>query len=613
MLAATASAGLLESGVEVREYRVERMLGEGGMGAVYLAVHTLTGEQVAIKVVASELMRDEGVKRRFIEEARVMSALDHPSIVGLRTFFEEAGRFFLVMKYVEGESLEDCIDRTGPMPVDDAVRVSIAVLSALEYAHTRPQPVVHRDIKPANIMLGKDGSVVVMDFGIAKALGREKLTRAGGVVGTYEYMSPEQIRGDEVAPASDIYAFGITLYKMLAGVVPFAQTSDSGIECMNAHLKNRPPSVPEFREGIPRWLESVLERALAKEPRERFGNAAEMSAALAAASAGSPPVTPVSSQAVSRETVGRRDHEVFPPSSPRTGLWVGLGVGLLAVVVVALVFAFGSGKDGKPPRSGKVAAVGSKEGWKTPSEPRKEEAAGTAHDDEARRNREESERVREAKRQAEESSRLAEERERQAEEEMRKARAEESKLAKERQELEEQKRLAEEERRKAQAALARAEAERRLAESQRLEEERRRAEAEAAAARKREAPPVASGYEHMNWCSYSKVGCTPQSERVSYDVSYQSGEVYKMRRAGKYRQAACRAWHYLENVTSLSNLRKGRLNYELGRCWDALGCQGNACYYIRESLRVRPRSERGFEITCETCAKWNCPYCPGCY
>jgi len=194
-------AGPLEPGTDIREYRIERMLGQGGMGEVYLAEQTTTGRQVAMKVVSPQLMLDEGVKRRFIEEARVMAALEHPNIVGLYTFFEEGGRFFLVMKYIDGESVEERVEREGPLPVEEAVRISKGVLSALEYAHTSPQPVVHRDIKPANILLGKDGSVVVMDFGIAKAVGREKLTRTQGIVGTYEYMSPEQILGEEVTAA----------------------------------------------------------------------------------------------------------------------------------------------------------------------------------------------------------------------------------------------------------------------------------------------------------------------------------------------------------------------------------------------------------------------------
>jgi len=245
------------------------MLGEGGMGEVYLALDQNTDRKVAIKVVAPELMRDEGVRRRFLEEARVMASLEHPSIVTLLAFFEEGGRFFLVMQFVDGESLEERIERQGPLSFDEAERVHGAVRSALDYGHSRPQPVIHRDIKPANILLGKDGSVVVTDFGVAKALGREKMTRTRGVVGTYEYMSPEQVQGEEVTAASDLYALGITLYKMLTGVVPFPQTSETGLECMNAHVAGVATSVSEYREGIPAQVGEAVARYLEKDPAQR--------------------------------------------------------------------------------------------------------------------------------------------------------------------------------------------------------------------------------------------------------------------------------------------------------------------------------------------------------
>ena len=306
-------AGPLKPGTEVREYCIERMLGEGGMGEVYLAEQTTTGRQVAMKVVAPELMRDEGVRRRFMEEARVMAALDHPSIVSLYTFFEEGGRFFLVMKYVAGESLDDRINRAGPMSVDEAVRVSTAVLAALDYAHNRPQPVVHRDIKPANIQLGKDGSAVVMDFGIAKAIGREKLTRTAGIVGTYEYMSPEQIMGGEVGQGTDIYCFGITLYKMLTGVVPFPQKTDTGIDCMDGHRHQPILPLAEFRDGLPDWLQGLMEKALAKDPAARFPSASAMSVALEQAS--STPRAPLAPPPTAKPVV-EPPLEPPPPARP---------------------------------------------------------------------------------------------------------------------------------------------------------------------------------------------------------------------------------------------------------------------------------------------------------
>jgi len=301
------------------------MLGEGGMGEVYLANDVETGRKVAMKVVSPELMRDEGVRRRFREEARVMASLNHPNIVTLYSFFEEGHRFFLVMEFIDGESLESRLKR-GFLSVEDALRISRGVLSALQYGHTQPQPVVHRDIKPANILLDGAGRIVVTDFGVAKALGREKLTRTRGVVGTYEYMSPEQVQGEEVSPASDIYCFGVTLYKMLTGIVPFPQETDTGIDCMNAHLKAPPPPLEEFRESLPGSLQSAISRALAKKPEERFSDAAAMSLALASSEERRPrppkpartaPAAPAVIETRSRPTVRMKAEMPEPMEAPR--------------------------------------------------------------------------------------------------------------------------------------------------------------------------------------------------------------------------------------------------------------------------------------------------------
>jgi len=349
------SSGPLEPGTVVGLYRIEKLLGEGGMGAVYLAEHTLTSQEVAIKVVWPELMRDPNVVRRFLEEARVMGKFQHPNIVPLLNFFDEGGRYFLVMAYIEGRAL-DAVLEEGPLPVAEAARVSKAVLSALDYAHGQAQPVVHRDIKPANIMLRKDGHVFVTDFGVAKALGREKLTRTAGVVGTYEYMSPEQVEGQEVSPATDQYAFGITLYKMLTGVVPFPQETEGGFECMKAHLERSVPAISDYREGLSTGLQAVVGRALAKVPSERFGSAAGMGEALEAAvveKAEPPPPEPPPEPPP--PPPGEPAESIPPPDKPPGGSgYSGLGKLVMVVagavvlaVVLAVVFAGGDKKDEK--------------------------------------------------------------------------------------------------------------------------------------------------------------------------------------------------------------------------------------------------------------------------
>jgi len=269
----------IEPDTQVREYLFIKILGKGGMGEVYLAQHRFTEQHVAIKVLFRNLMRDEQGAQRFVEEARTMAGLRHPNIVQFINFFEELKTYFLVMEYVDGTTLDRAL-RKGPMPLAEALRIGKGVLAGLEYAYGRPEQVIHRDIKPSNIMLATDDRILIADFGIAKAVGRERLIETRGIIGTVEYMAPEQVKGEAVSPATDIYAFGITLYKMLAGVVPFRQQTDSGIDCMNAHLREPPPDIRALREEIPGWLEQVVGRALAKRPMDRYSSAGEMREAL---------------------------------------------------------------------------------------------------------------------------------------------------------------------------------------------------------------------------------------------------------------------------------------------------------------------------------------------
>ncbi len=272
-------AGPLPVGTIVENYRVESIVGKGGMGEVYLARHALSHQEVALKVVSPLLMKAEGVAARFLKEAQTMARLRHPNIVQLYNFFEAGGRFFMVMEYLPGRSLKDCL-KQGALSVDEAVRVSTGVLAGLHFAHTRDNAVIHRDVKPDNVLLTDSGRVVLIDFGVAKALGTEKLTRTGSTVGTCEYMSPEQVMAEDVGPATDQYAFGVTLFKMLTGSVPFPQDSDSGFEVMRAHLEREPPRLDSLREGLPEWLQLVVSRALSKRSDHRFASAEEMAQAL---------------------------------------------------------------------------------------------------------------------------------------------------------------------------------------------------------------------------------------------------------------------------------------------------------------------------------------------
>jgi len=339
--------GPLREKTEVREYRIEKILGEGGMGEVYLASHTMTGQKVAMKVISPELVRDEGTTRRFLEEGRVMAALKHPNIVRLLNFFEEGGRFFLVMDFIDGPTLESML-KERQLPVEEAIRIMTGVLTALHHAHSQARMVVHRDIKPANIMLGKGGSVVVTDFGIAKAAGREKLTRTRGIVGTFEYMSPEQVQGEDVTPASDIYACGITLYHMVTGVVPYPQKSDGGFECMQAHVSTPLPSIRQFREATPDWLERVITKSLAKDPADRFSSAKAMIEALFQKQA--PKVAraePVPVRPRPRPVPAVEPDDIEEGGlRPARGKFLLIGIAATVALVVVLAFSFGSGNKG---------------------------------------------------------------------------------------------------------------------------------------------------------------------------------------------------------------------------------------------------------------------------
>jgi eukaryotic-like serine/threonine-protein kinase len=260
--------GLLSVGSTVREFVVQRMLPRGGMAEVYVAQHTLTHQRVALKVLLPHLASDPNVRTRFVEEARFLGDLRHANIVTFRTLLHDRGLLVLVMDYVEGGSLEQILEERY-LEIEEALGVSLGVLNALGYAHRRGNGIIHRDVKPANILFTAEGEPMVADFGIARAVGKKGATRSGTVVGTYEYMSPEQARGEELSPASDIYSFGVTLYRMLTGVVPFPQQTAAGYEVMIAHEESTPPPLSDFRVGIPRWLERFVYLCLEKRPERR--------------------------------------------------------------------------------------------------------------------------------------------------------------------------------------------------------------------------------------------------------------------------------------------------------------------------------------------------------
>lgn len=253
-------------------YQVVEKIGEGGMGAVYRAADQMLERDVALKAIRPELSREPEIAERFRAEARTLARLSHPSIANVYTFFYEGEELFLAMEFVRGQPLSRVLSAEGPIPWERAVAMLGTAMEGIEQAHRAG--VVHRDIKPDNLMLTESGALKVMDFGIARVMGSGHLTRTGLLVGTLRYMSPEQIRGEEVDGRADVYALGTVLYEMLTGKPPFEGGTDWAILRAQIEEPPRPPS--ERIPTLPWWIDRAVLKALAKSPAERFQSVEEM-------------------------------------------------------------------------------------------------------------------------------------------------------------------------------------------------------------------------------------------------------------------------------------------------------------------------------------------------
>ena len=240
------------------------MLGEGGMGRVFRGVDE-SGSQAAVKIVKAELARDTTFRKRFDREAKVAQRVDHPHVVPVIEAGEHEGLPYLAQVFIEGGSLENRIERDGPLPIGEAVRICTAVASGLDALHV--EGLIHRDVKPANILLGHDDTPFIADFGLAKDRDASVLTQAGQALGSMDYMAPEQIRGEEVSAQTDVYALGCVLFECLSGKPPFADRQ--GMRILWAHLQEEPPDPLAGRDDVPADVAWALTRALAKEPEER--------------------------------------------------------------------------------------------------------------------------------------------------------------------------------------------------------------------------------------------------------------------------------------------------------------------------------------------------------
>jgi eukaryotic-like serine/threonine-protein kinase len=309
-------------------YRIERTLGRGGMAVVYLAQDEELARPVAVKVLADELVGDDAFRRRFVREARLAARLSHPNAVQVYDAAQDGERPFIVMEYVDGETLAERLAR-GPLPPAEATRIALQLCSALEDAHRAG--LVHRDLKPQNVLLRDDGTAKLADFGIARAAEESRVTQAGALLGTAAYLAPEQATGAEATPASDLFSLGVVLYESLTGRLPHEIHS-------LADLGRAEPVVPvrDLAPDVPVTIEDAVMRCLALTPEYRPASAAELAAELAGAEA---PTVPV-----------RRKHR------PRRR-WPWVAAALLAGAVAAAVAILASSGGGSKPEPTTPPAV----------------------------------------------------------------------------------------------------------------------------------------------------------------------------------------------------------------------------------------------------------------
>jgi hypothetical protein len=326
---------VLTAGAQFAEYRIIRELGQGGMGAVYLAAHPTLPRHDALKVLSRELSRDPGFRTRFLREADVAASLDHPQIVSVYNRGQTTdGQLWIAMQFVDGTDA-DAAQRAGTMSPQRAVHIISGVAKALDYAHSKD--VVHRDVKPANFLLsgpiGPDERVLLGDFGIARALGDIGLTVTGAVMATVAYAAPEVLAGQPFDGRSDIYSLGCTLFRLLTGRAPFPGTNGMAAVMM-AHLQQPPPRVTDVVPGLPPALDDVIAIAMAKDPAHRYPTASALAQAAAdalhnphAAPRFSPPVPAVAA----------------PPRKRRAALFGALAAAVLVVAGTVAVLTWPSG------------------------------------------------------------------------------------------------------------------------------------------------------------------------------------------------------------------------------------------------------------------------------
>lgn len=340
---------------------LEELVGTGGMSSVYRAHDRLLERNVALKILHDSYLDDESAVERFRREARSVAQLSHPNIVTVIDRGEEDGHLFIVFEYVPGENLKQYVGRQGPCPVREAVEIAVEVGRGLAFAHR--QGIVHRDVKPQNVILDGDGRPKVTDFGIARSLDVEKdVTLTGTVLGTSDYIAPEQASGRPVVTQTDVYSLGCVLFELLTGDVPFH--GESFVAVAMRHIHEPPPSVLERRPDVPLRVAGAVQRAMAKEPDDRFGSmdafVAELDACLGEMGETDTERTMIAAPRVLRESRVR-------PARARRPVWplvlLVTGLALLGVVAAFVVLDGGVGPlepgQAEPGKPVELAAVAS--------------------------------------------------------------------------------------------------------------------------------------------------------------------------------------------------------------------------------------------------------------
>lgn len=263
-------------GERIHCYEISAHLGQGGMGNVFKATDTMLNREVALKVLHPQLTIQPQFLERFKKEARLLAKLLHPNIAVIYNFLEQEGNHFMVMEYVEGTSLDELLKKHKALPTEFVVPAFIQALEGLHHAHRKN--ILHRDIKPANLMLSDDGVLKLMDFGIAKIAGEQKMTQVNKIVGTIEFMAPELIEGKDATPASDIYSMGATLYELVSGKIPFEGDTDFNI--MQAILKAKLKTPEKLNQSVPPALSNIIMKAMDRNPENRYVHAKAFQQAL---------------------------------------------------------------------------------------------------------------------------------------------------------------------------------------------------------------------------------------------------------------------------------------------------------------------------------------------